>query len=212
MQAARLLGRHVGNRAERRPCAGQRFGDRRIGEPALLRQAEVQNLGVTCRRHQDIGRLEVAVDNPARVRRVERLGQLHSNRQGLGEREGPPRDSCGKRLPLDQLHRDEMPAIGLADVVNRADIRMVQGGGGPGFATEPLRGVGIDRPVRWQELERHWPSEPRVLPAIHHAHTPAAERGKNPIMRDRLADHCDHALPPRKRPSQSSVRQREGQR
>ena len=36
----------------------------------------------------------------------------------------------GERLPLEQLHRDERPAFVFADLVDRADVRVVQRGSG----------------------------------------------------------------------------------
>jgi hypothetical protein len=155
----------------------------------LLREPEVQNLRVARQCHQNVGRLEVAVDNPARVRRVERIGHLHGNRQRLGQWHGPARDPCRERLPLDEFHRDEMPAIAFADVVNRADIRMIERGGGASLATETLRRGGIDLLVRRQKLQRHRAAEPGVLGTVHHPHTAPAERGENPVVQDYLTNH-----------------------
>jgi hypothetical protein len=48
--------------------------------PALrahdLRHAEVQHLGVASRRHDDVGRLQIAMDDPLLVRCVEGVGDL----------------------------------------------------------------------------------------------------------------------------------------
>ncbi|HEV8523761.1 MAG TPA: hypothetical protein VGQ71_04625 [Terriglobales bacterium] len=44
-----------------------------------------------------------------------------------------------QRLALHQLHSDEGLAVVLADVMNGADVRMVEGGGGRRLALETLR-------------------------------------------------------------------------
>ena len=73
---AHLLGRHVAHRAEHRARAGQRprvgeqrrLGlDRRAGR-GQLGEAEVEDLDAAVARHEDVLRLQVAVDDPLVVR------------------------------------------------------------------------------------------------------------------------------------------------
>ncbi len=50
-----------------------------------LRQTEIKHLGLPARRHEDVGRLDVSVDDPFSVRRVKRIGNLNSQlEQPLG--------------------------------------------------------------------------------------------------------------------------------
>jgi hypothetical protein len=44
-----------------------------------------------------------------------------------------------QRLPLQQLHSDQGAAFVLADVMNGADIGMIEGRGGAGLALEALQ-------------------------------------------------------------------------
>ena len=85
--AARLLRRHVGDRAERRARAGQDSSATPRSAAAStpptgvrprrqLRQAEIEHLRVAARRDEDVGRLDVAVDDALRVRGVQRVGNL----------------------------------------------------------------------------------------------------------------------------------------
>ena len=83
--AARLLRAHVGGGAEDDPRAGARrsshVGDC-VGSGAPgsrvpdLRQAEVQHLDHAVGRDLDVGRLQIAMDDPLLVRRFERVGGL----------------------------------------------------------------------------------------------------------------------------------------
>ena len=90
----RLLRRHVGDRAERRPGTGQmlrvhrirlrvkrRNSARRTACETDLRQPEIQNLGVSALGDKDVGGLDVAVDDAFGVGRIERVGNLDGQRQ-----------------------------------------------------------------------------------------------------------------------------------
>src|SRR5262249_10574980 len=87
-----------------------------------------------------------------------------------------------------QLHDEEGLAAVLVDVVDRADVRVVQGGGGPGLAAEALQRVAVVGVPFGQELEGHVPAEPGVLGPVDHAHAAAAEALQDAVMRDDLAD------------------------
>ena len=68
-----------------------------------------------------------------------------------------------ERSPFDIRHRDVMRAVDLAHIVNRADPRMPQRGGGSRLAIETLEqlGLGIFRQLR--SLEGDFSFELRVL-------------------------------------------------
>ena len=76
-------------------------------------------------------------------------------------------------LAFEQLHRDER-WIG-ADIVDGADIGVVERRGGPRFTLKPLQRLRRRRdPVR-QHFDRHHPFETRVRGPIHFAHPSGAE-------------------------------------
>ena len=87
---SRLLGTHVGRGAEDHPRLRhrrRRDGRRlrhiratRADRLHRLRQAEVQHLHRAVGAHLDVGGLEIAVDDPLLVRRLERLGDLLRDR------------------------------------------------------------------------------------------------------------------------------------
>src|SRR5690242_1780206 len=59
----------------------------------------------------------------------------------------------------------------------------------PGFTTKALKRLGIPRQVLRQELERHEPTEPRILGLVHHTHPAAAELFDDLVVGDFPADH-----------------------
>ena len=102
----------------------------------------------------------------------------------------PPRcESLPQRLAREQLHRDEGLAVGLVDVVNRADMRMVQRRRGARFALEPVEGRPVTGDFGGQELEGDLATEPGVFGPVDDTHPAAPEAIENPIVGDRPADH-----------------------
>jgi hypothetical protein len=136
----RLLRRHVCGRSH--DLAGDRAAHRnrrRFGRSARecglghLRQAEIQHLHRTIRFELDVRGLQVTMDDALLVRGLERVGDLVGDRQRLVERHRTVVDAVGERRPLDQLHHE----IVGADVVDVADVRMIQRRDGVDFTLTP---------------------------------------------------------------------------
>ena len=79
-------------------------------------------------------------------------------------------------------------AILLADVVNGADVRMIQGRGRFRFAAETLHGCRIAGKIVRQEFHGHEAVKPCVFGFIDHAHATATEFFYNPVVRDGLSN------------------------
>ena len=130
-----------GRGVRRHGHAGRRLGDvLAFGDE--LGQAEVENLHLPRLGDEDVRRLDVAMDDALRVRGAERFGDLHRQVEHGVELQ-LRRDALAKRLPLEQLHHDEGLAVVLFDVVNRADVRMVQCGGRARLAAEPIERLSV---------------------------------------------------------------------
>jgi hypothetical protein len=152
--AVDLLGRRVVDGPEEQSGTGQANRPGRFLAQPEVRQVQV--IGPAGGRvEQHVRRLDVAVHQSARVRRV----------QGRGDRRHDRGDPVGRKgsLPVEQrphvaagdvAHRDEQHAARLAGLVQRDDVRVIDGGGGLGLPVEPLpeRLVGGQR--RSQDLER----------------------------------------------------------
>jgi hypothetical protein len=89
---------------------------------------------------------------------------------------------------LQILHRDEGAAVLLADVMNGADIGMIQGGRGASLPLEPAQRLLVASQIVRQELEGHEATEPGVLRFVNHAHAAAAELLDDAVVGEGPAD------------------------
>src|ERR1022692_4893884 len=95
-----------------------------------LGQPEVENLGVPALGDKNIGRLDVAMNDPLGVRGVERVGNLNGEREDQLSFHRSAGNPMLQRLPVQKLHGDVRLLATLADVVNGADVGMAESGGG----------------------------------------------------------------------------------
>jgi hypothetical protein len=74
--------------------------------------------------------------DPAAVRPGERVRDRSGDPQHLAERHSLPGDEPVQALAGHVLHDDEVAAVRGLDLVDRDDVRMVEGGGGAGLLYE----------------------------------------------------------------------------
>ena len=113
-----------------------------------FRQPEIENLRVPAIRDEEVRGLDVAMDDPCGVCGLQRVGDLDRKQQQHVDVDRAASDSMLQRHALEELHDDEGVAVLLADVVNRADVGMVQRGRGPRFSPEAHQRVRIGREFR----------------------------------------------------------------
>ena len=102
--------------------------------------------GVPAGEHHVVG-LDVAVDHPALVGVGQRVGHLAQDPERLVDRQGAVTLEPGaERLAFDERHDVIEEAGGLAGVVEREDVGVLQLGGDLDFAEEPV-GPQSARPV-----------------------------------------------------------------
>jgi hypothetical protein len=75
-------------------------------------------------------------------------------------------------LPLDQLHGQEVEALGLLDREDCDEVGVVERGQGFGFALEPLQAFRLRGQLRRQHLQRHVTLESEIAGAVDLAHPP----------------------------------------
>src|SRR5262245_12542335 len=94
-----------------------------------------------------------------------------------------------QRLAFQQLHYDEPLAVVLADVEERADVRMVERRCDARLALEAFDRLRIARQLGRQDFDGDLPAKPAVLGAIDDTHTATAELFDDAVVRKGLADH-----------------------
>ncbi len=129
------------------------------------------------------------MDDPLGVGGIQRVGDLDRQVQDLRRLHRLSADAVLECLALQQLHGDEGLPLVLVDVVDRADVGVVEGGGGLGLAPEPLEGDPIAEELLGQELQGNGPVEAGVLGLVDDTHPSAAKLLEDPVVGDGLADH-----------------------
>src|SRR3981189_2316039 len=94
-----------------------------------------------------------------------------------------------ERQSIQVLHRDEGLAVLLVNLVDRADVWMVQRGRGLRFALEAGQSLRVLGGFVRQELEGYKAMEFRIFRFVHHTHPTAAQLLHDAVVRDGLANH-----------------------
>src|SRR5205085_49344 len=125
--------------------------------------------------HKDIGWLDVAMDDALRMRGVKGVGNFDAEVDKLVDLERAAGEAIVERLALHPLHDDERVTLMLADVVDRADVGVVQAGRGSRFDAKPFHRLPIACEVFWNELEGDLPPKAGVVSTVDNAHAAGAE-------------------------------------
>ncbi len=122
-----------------------------------LGQTEVEHLRVTALGDKEIGGLDIAVHDSGGVSGVKRIRNFDPQAKNLVNFHRTPADPVFQGHAFEELHRDEGMAILFANVVDRADIRMIEGGGGLRLASKSRQRLCISGHFVRQKLERDEP-------------------------------------------------------
>ena len=101
-------------------------------------QPEVHDDGFAAAVEHDVARLEVAMNDPLLMRLVQGEGDLADQLQHHGDGPVGRRGPIVQRLALDVGHGQIGGVADGADVVDGADVGVVEGGSGPGLAVKAL--------------------------------------------------------------------------
>ena len=149
----------------------QALGQTEVGEVGMIR-ALVAGAGSD----QDVRRLDVSMDEPTGMGEIERARDLGQQVDRLRGRQGALPEPGPQVGPFDVAHRDEQVPVGLARLVDRNDVRMVDrrcefGLGQEAFAEGSAGGEG-----RGQDLQRDLTLEAEILCEVDLAHPAASEQ------------------------------------
>jgi hypothetical protein len=104
---------------------------------------------------------------------------------GFIRRNRPSCEPRSQRLAVDERHRQERASVRqLLDVVDSADVRVVQRRRGTSLGKQPASGIVVAHELRGQELQRDGPVQACVRRAVDDPHPPAAEAFADPVLGD----------------------------
>src|SRR5580692_2221664 len=99
------------------------------------------------------------------------------------------RDAALQRHAVKKFHGDEGFSVLLANIMNRANVGMVQRGRRLSFALKSGESQRVAGDVFGQELQGDKTMQPNILRFVDHAHAAAAESLNDAVVRDGLAEH-----------------------
>jgi hypothetical protein len=133
------------------------------------------------------------MDDPLGMGGGQRFSHLATQPQHLLDVHRLLADRLLQGRALEELHDDKRCLTMAADLVDGADVWVVQGRGGPRLAQEALECLLVGGDVLGEELERHLPSEIGVLGLVDDAHAATAQLGKDLVVGNGLPNHDDLA-------------------
>ena len=153
-------------------------------------ESEIEDLGVAAFGDEEIRGLDVAMNDSFGMSSIEGVSDFDADIEQTFEFHRPIADAVLQGNALEKFHGDEGFVVVVADVVNGADVRMVQCGCGLGFALKAREDLRIAGDIFGQELQRHEAVQAAVFRLVDNAHTAAPELFNDAVMRDGFADHA----------------------
>ena len=129
------------------------------------------------------------MDDALGVRCVESVGDFDGQIEQRFGVQGTAGDTVLEGLAFEELHDDEGLAVFLIDLVDGADVGMVESRGGAGFSLEAVEGLAVLGQFVRKKFERDGTAEFDVFGAINDSHAATAQLFDDAIVRDSLAEH-----------------------
>ena len=124
--------------------------------------------------------------DPREVGDGERPRHLGAHVRQLLDADGPAGPGR-ERSSLDELHGQKTAVIEIADLIDRDDVGMVEGGGGASFLLETAHRVGVARESGLQQLDGDFASQPGIVREVDLAHAATADERHDVIGPDAAA-------------------------
>jgi hypothetical protein len=115
------------------------------------------------------------MNDPVLVSCLERFGDLTRDCERFGDRDWSRRDALGERVAVDEFQNQSRRTAQIVQVVDGADVWMVQRCEESGFAIETAAALGIAAEDGWEDLDGDVTTELRILRTIHVAHAAGAK-------------------------------------
>ena len=147
---------------------------------------------------ENVGGLDVAMDDAFRVRGVERVGDFDGEREHGVAIERASGDGVLERYAVQKLHGDEGLALRfinplLVDFVNRANVGMVQRGSGLRLALKTGQSLRVFGHIVGEKFQGDEAVQLDVLGLVDHAHAATAKLLDDPVVGNSLAEHSVNA-------------------
>ncbi len=168
-----LFRRHVLRRPQH--AAGFRQRDFRLAAQDFG-DAEIGNLHPPLFVHQDVFRLDVAMDDALVVRELQRLADLGDDLQRLARRKPAGPLELPQVQPIHEFHEEIGEPVHLTELVDRDNVRMVQLGQRAGLSPEAFGKAGPARGLRRQNLQGDHPVKRALAGLIDRSHAPFADK------------------------------------
>lgn len=134
-------------------------------------QPHVENLDRPLGVDQQVRRLDVAMNDTLLVSELQPARRLNDAPDSMFGRQGPVLlDELRQVVPLNELHDQEVRAVGFVGIVGGDDIGMFELRRRLHLALKPLHGIGRFHGCRRHHLQRHHPPHPLVHRLEHHSH------------------------------------------
>src|SRR5580704_1300723 len=129
------------------------------------------------------------MDDALGVRGIEGIGNLYGVIEQFVGGHRTAFDGAAEGLAFEEFHDDEAATVLFINIVDRANVRMVQCGSSSRLALETLKRFLVSGELVRKEFQRDLAAEANVLGFIDDTHTAATEFLDNAVMGDSLADH-----------------------
>ena len=120
---------------------------------------------------------------------VQSIGHLHSQIEDFLDIQRLAPNQVLERLSLQQLHGDEGPAVSFVDLVDCADVWMIQRRCSKGFPLEAFASGRIPGQLFRQKLQGHMAAQLEVFRFVDHTHAAATKLFQDAVVGDGLPDH-----------------------
>ena len=134
------------------------------------------------------------MDDAGAVRAVERAGDLTAAANHLVVRQRAARQPAGQGLALDELEDQILMSLVLADIVQRADVRMIERRQAARFTLEPLLVLRRRSDDRRHHFDRDDAVEAGIAGFEHLAHSAGAKRRQDFVRSEARAAGQAHRM------------------
>ena len=122
------------------------------------------------------------------------LGDIDGEYQQTLQLERPPLDAVLQGVAFEELHCDIGSAVLVANVVEDADVRVIQSGSSPSLLLKTAGSSRVVSDVVVQEFERDKAAEADVFGLVNHTHAAAAQFLQDAVVGNGLAEHAGGML------------------